>query len=69
MIVVVDKAPVKLVTPCEGTGFEIGAMSIIKGARNLDNARKFFDWALTPQAQTIGLDGTQRIQWRFAARP
>jgi iron(III) transport system substrate-binding protein len=31
-------------------------MAIIKGARNLDNARKFFDWALTPPAQTIGLD-------------
>jgi iron(III) transport system substrate-binding protein len=24
--------------------------------RNLDNARKFFDWALTPEAQQIGLD-------------
>src|SRR4029079_2674441 len=39
--------PVKSVAPCEGTGYEIGSMSIIKGARNLDNARKFYDWALT----------------------
>jgi len=31
-------------------------MSIIKGARNLDNARKFYDWALTPAAQKIGGD-------------
>jgi iron(III) transport system substrate-binding protein len=31
-------------------------MAIIKGARNLDNAKKFFDWALTAQAQQIGLD-------------
>ena len=28
--------PVKGVAPCEGTGYEIGSMSIIKGARNLD---------------------------------
>ena len=26
-------------------------MSILKGARNLENAKKFYDWALTPDAQ------------------
>ena len=31
--------PVKTATPCEGTGYEIGSMSIVKGARNLANAR------------------------------
>jgi iron(III) transport system substrate-binding protein len=46
--------PVTSVAPCEGTGYEIGAMSIIKGARNLDNAKKWFDWALTPEAQALG---------------
>ncbi len=45
--------PVKSVAPCEGTGYEIGSMSIIKGARNLENARKFYDWALTPAAQQL----------------
>ena len=48
--------PVKIVVPCEGTGYEVGSMSIIKGARNLDNAKKFYDWALTPTAQKIGGD-------------
>jgi len=43
--------PIKSVTPCEGTGYEIGSMSIIKGARNLDNAKKFYDWALTAESQ------------------
>ncbi len=47
-------APVQIVAPCEGTGYEIGSMSIIKGARNLDNAKRFFDWALTAEAQAIG---------------
>jgi iron(III) transport system substrate-binding protein len=46
--------PVKIVVPCEGTGYEVGSMSIIKGARNLDSARKFYDWALSPAAQKIG---------------
>jgi iron(III) transport system substrate-binding protein len=48
--------PVKIVVPCEGTGYEVGSMSVIKGARNLDNAKKFYDWALTPAAQKIGGD-------------
>ena len=48
--------PVKPVLPCEGVGYEVGSMAIVKGARNLDNARKFVDWALTVDAQRIGLD-------------
>jgi iron(III) transport system substrate-binding protein len=51
--------PVKVVAPCEGTGYEIGSMSIIKGARNLDSARKFYDWALTASAQKLGADAKQ----------
>src|SRR5215207_2576518 len=51
---VVDGAPVKVVAPCEGTGYEIGSMSIIKGARNLDSAKRWYDWALTPAAQALG---------------
>ena len=51
--------PVKTATPCEGTGYEIGSMSIVKGARNLANAKKFYDWALTPEAQQLGAKAKQ----------
>ena len=51
--------PVKTATPCEGTGYEIGSMSIIKGARNLANAKKFYDWALTPEAQKLAPQAKQ----------
>lgn len=44
--------PVKSITPCEGTGYEIGSMSIIKGARNLENAKVWYDWALTAEVQS-----------------
>jgi iron(III) transport system substrate-binding protein len=47
-------APVKIVSPCEGTGYEIGSMSIIKGAKNMENAKKWYDWALGAEAQSIG---------------
>ena len=48
--------PVEASLPCEGVGYEIGSMAIIKGARNLEQAKKFVDWALTAEAQKIGLD-------------
>ena len=44
--------PIVPVTPCEGTGYEIGSESIIKGARHLDAAKKFYDWALTAEVQS-----------------
>ena len=47
--------PIKVVAPCEGTGYEIGSMSIIKGARNLESAKKFYDWALSAEAQSLAL--------------
>ena len=54
LIPVVAGAPVKIVAPCEGTGYEIGSMALIKGARNIDNAKRWYDWALSAQAQEIG---------------
>jgi iron(III) transport system substrate-binding protein len=48
--------PVAPIMPCEGVGYEVGGVAIIKGARNLDAAKKFYDWALTAEAQKIGLD-------------
>jgi iron(III) transport system substrate-binding protein len=47
-------APVKIVSPCEGTGYEIGSMSLIKGAKNMDNAKKWYDWALSVDGQAVG---------------
>lgn len=47
-------APVKVVSPCEGTGYEIGSMSLVKGAKNMDNAKKWYDWALSVEGQSVG---------------
>ena len=54
VVQVINGANLKIVSPCEGTGYEIGSMSIIKGAKNLENAKKWYDWALSAQAQEIG---------------
>lgn len=51
----VNGFPIQVVAPCEGTGYEIGSMSIIKGARNLDSAKKWVDFALTADVQSMAV--------------
>ena len=46
--------PLALTFPEEGTGYEIGGVAIVKGAKHLDAAQKWYDWALTPEAQALG---------------
>jgi iron(III) transport system substrate-binding protein len=46
--------PVQVVSPCEGTGYEIGSMSIVKSGKNGGEARTFYEWALTAGAQKLG---------------
>ena len=45
--------PVEIVSPCEGTGFEIGSMSIIKDGPNPEAARAFYDFALRADIQEM----------------
>lgn len=49
-----NKLPLVLTFPEEGTGYEIGGMALIKGAAHPQAARLWFDWALTPEAQSLG---------------
>lgn len=46
--------PIELVPPSEGTGYEIGCVSLIAGARHPAEAKAFIDWALSPAAQGLG---------------
>ncbi|KYH33980.1 Fe(3+)-binding periplasmic protein precursor [Clostridium tepidiprofundi DSM 19306] len=40
--------------PSEGTGYEIGAVAMIKNGPDKEAAKKFIDWCLTKDAQEIG---------------
>jgi iron(III) transport system substrate-binding protein len=44
--------PLKIVAPCEGTGYEVGAVSIIEGAKNLEGAKKWVEFALSAETQS-----------------
>ncbi|MBI1775762.1 MAG: ABC transporter substrate-binding protein [Proteobacteria bacterium] len=48
--------PVKTVAPCEGSGFEMPGVAIIKNAKNPETARKWVDFVLSPDGQNVSLD-------------
>ena len=43
-------APVALVMPDEGAGFELEANALLKGAKHEAAAKKFLDWAISKSA-------------------
>jgi len=45
--------PITISFPKEGTGYEIGAMSLVKGGPEPELAKKFVDWALSVRAQNL----------------
>lgn len=45
--------PLKMTFPEEGTGFEVGGISMIKGAQEVEEARIFIDWAYSVEAQNL----------------
>ncbi len=45
--------PVEVVFPSEGSGYELEANSLLKGARNADNAKMFLDWAISKNAMEL----------------
>ncbi len=45
--------PIAITFPREGTGYEIGAMSLVKGGPEPEVAKKFIDWALSVRAQNL----------------
>jgi iron(III) transport system substrate-binding protein len=46
-------APIDIIVPEEGIGWEMQAVAILKGTKNLEAAQKFVDWAVTEPAMEI----------------
>src|SRR5215207_3876355 len=46
-------APIDLIVPKEGIGWEMEATGIVKGAKNLAGAKKVADWAATQKANEL----------------
>ena len=54
-----DPSRVDLTVP-KDTGFEVGAVSIVKGGKNLPGAKAFVDWVLTKEAAELNVKLSNR---------
>ena len=46
-------APLALITPKEGVGWEVEASGIMKASKNKEAAMKFMDWSISPAAMKV----------------
>ncbi len=49
-----NRYPVATGAPCEGTSYEIGGIALVRGSRNLEAAKKYYDWLMSPAGQSLG---------------
>lgn len=54
--------PITYGAPRDGTGYEIGGLSLVKATLNRANAIAFIEWALTPEAQRLAAEKGQSYQ-------
>lgn len=47
---IADGAPLTMVFPTEGSGFEMEVNALLKGAKNPAGAKRFLDWAISDEA-------------------
>jgi len=47
---IADGFPVQMIFPAEGSGYELEANALIKGAKHLASAKRFLDWAISENA-------------------
>jgi len=48
-----EGAPIVITLPTDGSGYEIAAMSLIKGGKEPLEAKKLYNWILGDKAQSI----------------
>ena len=54
--------PLVVSFPKEGTGFEIGAVALVKGAKNSDAGKAYVDFTLSAEAQNLGPSSAESFQ-------
>lgn len=59
---------IELVVP-DGTGYEIGAVSIVKGTKDLPAAKAFVDWVLSKEAGEVYVNVSKRVSVRDDVPP
>ncbi len=61
--------PIEIIIPEEGTGYEIGGISLVKNGPNPEGGRAFIEFALSAEGQDLGSDsGNLQVKANVNAR-
>lgn len=64
-----EGAPIDLVFPKEGLGWDLEATGIVKGTKNLDAAKKLADWSASKQANELYEKNFAIVAYPGVAKP
>ena len=64
-----DGAPIEIIVPTEGVGWDMEATSIIKGTKNLDAAKTLADWSISLKANQMYNDAYAVVAIPGIAKP
>lgn len=64
-----EGAPIEIITPTEGLGWELEANAIIAGTAELEAAQTLMDWSITPAAMALYNEGYAVIGLPEIAKP
>ncbi len=62
-------APIDIIIPSEGIGWDMEATSIMKGTKKLDAAKKLVDWSVTRKANEMYNEGYAVVAIMDVAKP
>ncbi len=62
-------APIEIIIPSEGIGWDMEATAIVKGTDNMDAAKKLVDWSITEKANKLYNEGYAVIAITELAKP
>src|SRR6476620_1209012 len=62
-------APVDVIFPSEGLGWDLEASGIMKGTKKLDAAKKLMDWLATPEAMALFANNFAVVAMPGVAKP
>lgn len=62
-------APIEIIIPSEGVGWEMEAAAIVKGTKNLEAAQTLMDWAVSENANKMYNEGYAVVGIQALAKP
>jgi len=62
-------APLEIILPSEGVGWDMEATAIVKGTKNLDAAKKLVDFSITKEANVMYNKGYAVVAYPGVAKP